>query len=122
MRPSTTARLDLATRARLSVNALVSSFKPEQYYAVTQTFRFDTLPPFDASPNWMPVKFLRALPLVRRACGSDDRLDVEHAAMEAVVAQIGHVGSIDEGGRPFPLRHWSQPRKELFLTKKAAVG
>ena len=88
MRPPST-RLDLAARARLSVNALVSSFKPEQCYAVTQTFQFDALPPFDASPNWMPVKFLRALPLVRRACGSDDRLDVERAAMEAVVAQIG---------------------------------
>lgn len=86
--------LDLAQRAALAVNVLTASLKPEHAYAVTQSFRFDTQPPFDASPNWMPMKFVRALPLMRTLCGSQANLAIEQAAMAAILQQVADDGQI----------------------------
>ncbi len=88
------ATLDLAQRAALAVNVLTSSLQPEQAYAVTQSFRFDTQPPFDASPNWMPMKFVRALPLMRTMCGSLTNLEIEQATMNAMLQQVATDGQL----------------------------
>ncbi len=88
------ATLDLAQRAALAVNVLTASLQPEHAYAVTQAFRFDTQPPFDASPNWMPMKFLRALPLMRTMCGSLANLEIEQAAMNAMLQQVATDGQL----------------------------
>jgi len=88
------ATLDLAQRAVLAVNVLTASLQPQQAYAVTQAFRFDTQPPFDASPNWMPMKFVRALPLMRTMCGSLSNLEIEQAAMNAILQQVATDGQL----------------------------
>ena len=78
---------NLAERATLAVNAL-TNLRPDDYYAVTQTFRFGERPPILGPPNWLTPKFLRALPLVRLACGSDQNLDVETEAWQVFLSQI----------------------------------
>ena len=79
--------LNVAERAALAVNAL-TNLRPDDYYAVTQAFRFGDRPPTLGPPNWLTPKFLRALPLVRLACGSDQNLDVEAEAWRVFLGQI----------------------------------
>ncbi len=87
--------LDLADRAALSVNGMIGNMKPDQHYAGTQCFRFGILEPYDDHPNWaMPMKFLRALPLNRAMCGSDEYADVEVAAARAVLQQVAEDGQL----------------------------
>ena len=75
--------LDLAERAALAVNAL-TNFRPDEGYAITQTFRFSHQPPMIGPPNWLTPKFLRTLPLVRLMCGSNQNLDAEKPGVESV--------------------------------------
>ena len=79
--------LDLAERAKLAVNAL-TNFRPDEGYAITQTFRFSHQPPMIGPPNWLTPKFLRTLPPVRLMCGSDQNLDAESLAWRAFFNQI----------------------------------
>ena len=79
--------LDLAERATLAVNAL-TNFRPDEGYAITQTYRFSQQPPMIGPPNWLTPKFLRTLPLVRLMCGSDQNLDAENLAWRAFLNQI----------------------------------
>ena len=79
--------LDLAERAALAVNAL-TNFRPDEGYAITQTFRFSHQPPMIGPPNWLTPKFLRTLPLIRLMCGSDLNLAVETEAWGAFLKQI----------------------------------
>lgn len=79
--------LDLAERAALAVNAL-TNLRPNDFYAVTQTFRFGVRPPTLGPPNWLTPKFLRALSLVRLASGSDLNLDIENEAWKAFLGRI----------------------------------
>jgi hypothetical protein len=103
------ATLDLAERAAQAVNVLTASLKPEHAYAVTQSFRFDTQPPFDASPNWMPMKFVRALPLMRTMCGSIKNLEIEHAVMAAILQQVA-----DDGQLYFPISADGPPASTAY--------
>ena len=84
--------LNLAHRARLSINAL-TNLRPADYYAVTQSFRLNPLSM--GQPNWeiMP-KYLRALPLMRGMSGSDQNLEVEVRAMEAMLRRIAVDGQM----------------------------
>ena len=86
--------LDLAQRAALAVNVLTANVKPEFGYALTQSFHFASQPPQEGLPNWMPMKFVRALPLMRTMSGNTARLDVEAATMTAILKQIGADGQI----------------------------
>ena len=79
--------LDLAERAALAINAL-TNFRPDEGYAITQTFRFSQQPPMIGPPNWLTPKFLRTLPLIRLMCGSDLNLAVETEAWGAFLKQI----------------------------------
>ena len=79
--------LDLAERATLAVNAL-TNFRPDEGYAITQTYRFSQQPPMIGPPNWLTPKFLRTLPLVRLMCGSNQNLDAENLAWRAFLNQI----------------------------------
>jgi len=83
--------LDLAERAELAINAL-ANLRPADCYAVTQSFCFGRKPPWVGPPNWLTVKFLRALPLMRAMCGSEQNLEVECRAMRAVLGQIREDG------------------------------
>jgi hypothetical protein len=88
------ATLDLAQRAALAVNVLTATVRPDDGYAVTQTFRFDRQPPWLGPPNWMPMKFVRALPLMRAMCGSAANLAVEWATMTAILRRVGNDGQV----------------------------
>lgn len=85
--------IDIAEHARLAVNAL-TNLGPDDYYALTQGFRFGQNPPV-LSKNWacMP-KYLRALPLMRAMSGSEQNLEVEENAMRTVLNQIGTDGQL----------------------------
>lgn len=87
--------LDLADRAKLGINALIGSMKPDMHYAGTQCFRFGILGDYDDHPNWvMPAKFLRSLPLMRTMCGSTEYLDIECAAIRAILGQVAMDGLV----------------------------
>ena len=86
--------LDLAHRAELAVNVMTSNVKPEQHYALMQGFRFDSQPPVEHSPNWMVMKFVRALPMMRVMCGSEYNLETERETMRAILTQIRADGQI----------------------------
>lgn len=86
--------LDLAHRAELAVNVLTSNVKPELHYALMQTFRFDSQPPLEQSPNWMVMKFVRVLPMMRAMCGSELKLEIEWETMRAILRQIRADGQI----------------------------
>ena len=79
--------LDLSERATLAVNAL-TNFRPDEGYAITQTFRFSHQPPMIGPPNWLTPKFLRTLPIIRLMCGSDQNLEAESLAWRAFLNQI----------------------------------
>ena len=86
--------LDLAQRAELAVNVLTSNVKPEFHYALIQDFRFDSQPPVESALDWMMMKFVRALPMMRAMCGSETNLEIEQETMGAILKQIGADGQI----------------------------
>ena len=86
--------LDLAHHAELAANVLTASIWPDDGYAVTQSFRFGSVPPSDGGPAWMPMKYVRALPMMRTMCGSELNLNIERETMRAILAQVGKDGQI----------------------------
>ena len=88
--------LDLAECARLAINAL-TQFRPKDAYTITQAFNFPAHPEqrWLNPPNWevMP-KYLRALPLMRAMCGSDQGLQIELDARRAVLSQMREDGHL----------------------------
>ena len=74
--------LDLAERARLSVNVLTGNVDAEDLYHVFQSFRFDPGHPAQAGRSAktlnITVKNARALPWMRTMCGSDQRVDRDY--------------------------------------------
>ncbi|MHB9037268.1 MAG: hypothetical protein ACYC64_11435 [Armatimonadota bacterium] len=85
--------LDLAQRARCSINVLTSGVEPKQYYSVYQCFSFGNGKVTPSNLTWnITGKYARALPLMRVMSGSRQNLDVELAMMQALVGQINSNG------------------------------
>jgi len=97
--------LDLADRAKWSINGLLGNMDPSQYYGVYQGFSFDQNPPKLLALTWnITVKNVRTLPTLRIMCGSDVGLDHEYGAMRALMSGIREDGllyySFDGSGPP----------------------
>ena len=70
--------LDLADRARCSINALIGNTEPREYYGVYQVIYLDKTPPKKDALTWnITPKNSRTLPLMRTMSGSDERLEAE---------------------------------------------
>ena len=95
--------LDLAERARLSINVLTGNLIPEKSYSVAQALIPNT--PIIKSATWnIPAKNARSLPLMRVMCGSEQNVDIEYELMHTLLEQIGEDGllryPIDSDGAP----------------------
>ena len=92
--------LDLAERARLSINVMLGNVEPEKEYSVYQSFNFSTAPhQFGTTPlkpsglTWnIQHKNVRVLPLLRTVTGSDRGLKLEYSMMKNILEQIGADG------------------------------
>ena len=87
------ATLDLAERARLSVQGLTNFLNPVQSYAPYGQCYFNVKPPFMSQihyapgpPNW--GKIALALQMTRRMCGSDYNEAIELAMVKGMVDDI----------------------------------
>jgi hypothetical protein len=81
--------LDLAERARLSLNCLIGNLEPATFYGVYQGFQFNVDPPKPHALTWnITAKNGRTLPLLRTITGRDFGADVEAGMMRALVGHI----------------------------------
>jgi len=87
--------LDLADRAKFSINVLTRDVDPKQYYGVYQSFVFYSNPPKASELTWnITPKNARTLPMLRAMSGSDDHLEVENGIMRALLSQIAQDGNM----------------------------
>src|SRR5262245_20938271 len=97
------ATLDLAERAKLSLNVLTRATDATSD-SVYSSFDFGQNPPALGTPSWfLNPRDLYVLPYLRTICGKDDRLDVEAKMMKKMLLQIdpaGLVTSPDDTGWP----------------------
>ena len=85
--------LDLAERARYSLNVLTRATVPGPWYGIWQGMNLDSNPPFFSWPNYeCAFIWTEALPRMRLMCGDDLNLDTEQAMMQAFVDRIGAHG------------------------------
>jgi len=74
--------LDLAERAKLSVNCLTGDVDPDNGYLVIFDFNFSQHPPVGSVPSGLYPKNVHALPALRAMCGSEQNLDIEWEMMQ----------------------------------------
>ena len=87
--------LDLAERARLSVNVMLGNIEPAKEYSVYQAFRFSSNPPEPGGLTWnIQHKNIRVLPMLRTMCGSERGLDLEYETMKNVLSQLAPDGML----------------------------
>ena len=87
--------LDLAERARLSINSLTGNVDPDRFYAVYQAFDFTPDQFKIHGLTWNLVcKNARALPKLRAMCGSDQNLEIERGIMARLLAQVNADGIV----------------------------
>lgn len=108
------ATLDLAERARLSINALTSMINPNCDYEMYFTVYHMANPPamcHNGSDLNTIGKFLEVLPLLRTMCGSEQNLDVEFGMLRTMLKQQGRDGMIymPASGRPWTLGATTDP-------------
>jgi hypothetical protein len=87
--------LDLAQRAKLSVNNLTHNVDPDDYYYVFQSFSFSEKSKGLSYPDRtldITAKNLRALPWMRTMSGSDQSLDRQFGMMKTMLNTIGEDG------------------------------
>jgi hypothetical protein len=86
--------LDIAERAELAVNGLTGPTDPEADYEIFWTADFFHNPPIIRHDwnDWVQVKFMEALPLLRIVSGSDQNSHVDRAWMEVIFKSIGPDG------------------------------
>ena len=99
--------LDLAERARLSINALTESADPEAGYEIWWHVLLNRKPPVlvhDFHDLNVQYKFQEALPLLRYASGSDQNTQVDQAWAENLLRMQGEDGLIY---MPFEGRPWA---------------
>lgn len=108
------ATLDLAERARLSINALTSMTNPkcdhEMYFLVYHMANPPTMTHMNSDLNTIG-KYLEVLPLLRTMCGSMQNVNVEYELMRIMLKQQGSDGMIymPASGRPWSLGPLSDP-------------
>ncbi len=112
------ATLDLAERARLSVNALTGMLNPNMDWEMyTSVYHYHD-PPFMAHSSGDLAtmgKYLEVIPLVRQMCGSPQNMEAERGLMEVFLKQQGEDGLIylPLPGRPWVLPPVMQPNSGL---------
>lgn len=123
--------LDLAERARLSVNALTESADPEGGYEIWWHVLLNRKPPVlvhDFHDLNVQYKFQEALPLLRYVSGSDQNSHVDQAWAENLLRMQGEDGLIymPFEGRPWAGFHadWLEQKglKETQLASVVAQG
>ena len=123
--------LDLADRARISINALTESADPDAGYEIWWHVLLSRKPPVmvhDFHDLNVQYKFQEALPLLRYVCGSEQNLHVDQAWAENLLRMQGEDGLIymPFGGRPWAGFHadWLEQKglKETQLASTVAQG
>ena len=101
--------LDLAERARLSVNALTGAVDLQQNCETFQCLHFDTNPPYFTHNTGGPClpKAIHVLPLMRKMSGSTLHADYDSRMVDALLTDI------DENGLWW-LRYAGRPSREGF--------
>jgi hypothetical protein len=85
--------LDLAERARLAINGLTGNLVPESFYSNLQAFDLNVPSTNARGMTWnITPENLRALPLLRTMCGSEQGTAIEYHAMRTCLEQIDHRG------------------------------
>ncbi len=99
--------LDLADRAKISLNCLTGALDPESDYEIYFYTRFRANPPFMyhdrtglAANN---SKFAESMPMMRVMCGSNFNREIETRMMESLVSTSGEDGMhyVLKGNRPW---------------------
>lgn len=108
------ATLDLAERARLSINALTGMTNPkcdhEMYFLVYHMANPPAMIHMNSDLNTIG-KYLEVLPLLRTMCGSMQNVNVEYELMQIMLKQQASDGMIymPASGRPWSLGPLSDP-------------
>ena len=101
------ATIDMAERARLSVNILTEALDPEYDYELYWIIDLIANEPkmYHTADSIVEGKFFQALPLVRTASGSSQNIHIEKALMEKYLYMQGDDGLvyIPIEGRPWAL-------------------
>src|SRR5438552_2986482 len=110
--------LDLAQRARLSVNCLTHNVDPQDWYYVFQGFSF--------APGSKGLSFadrtlditgknLRALPWMRTMSGSDQSLDRQYGMMRAMLSNVRDDGLLYYPTEGYRIKNTSYPAVNAML-------
>lgn len=123
--------LDLAERARISINALTEATNPQQDFEIYNTNSFATNPPSMEMHCWYPTllpKFMWALSMMRVMSGSEQNLQVEQRWLEVALKMQGPDGLIYAPikGRPwalngFQVRDTELPKEQILQPFVCAV-
>ena len=110
--------LDLADRARLSLNNLTHNVDPNDWYYVYQVINFG---PRSAGPDPgsrtldLTGKNLRALPWMRTMCGGDEFLDEEYGMMRAMLSNVREDGLLYYPVEGYRVKNTSYPAVNALL-------
>jgi hypothetical protein len=110
--------LDLAERARLSVNCLTHNVDPQDWYCVFQGFSFAPDSPglsFRDRTLDITGKNLRALPWMRTMCGSDQSLDRQYGMMQAMLSSVRDDGLLYYPTEGYRIKNTSYPAVNAIL-------
>lgn len=87
--------LDLASRARMALNAMIGNIDETRQYSVYQGFNLRSKPLKPGGLTWnIQHKNVRAMPMLRVMSGSDHGLPVERGTMQNILDNIGAGGLI----------------------------
>ena len=111
--------LDLAERARLSVNCLTHNVDPHDWFYVFQGFTF--------GPNSKGLSFsdrtlditgknLRALPWMRTMSGSDQSLERQYGMMKAMLSNVREDGLLYYPTEGYRIKNTSYPAVNAILS------
>jgi hypothetical protein len=110
--------VDLADRARLSLNNLTHNVDPNDWYYVYQVINFGSK---SAGPDPRSRTFdltgknLRALPWMRTMCGSDAFVDEEYGMLKAMMSNVGEDGLLYYPVEGYRVKNTSYPAVNALL-------
>jgi hypothetical protein len=110
--------LDLAERARLSVNCFTHNVDPQDWYYVFQGFSFaPSSKGLSFADRTLDItgKNLRALPWMRTMCGSDQSLDGQYGMMKAMLSNVRDDGLLYYPTEGYRIKNTSYPAVNAIL-------
>jgi hypothetical protein len=101
--------LDLAERARASINCMAGIINPEKYYYSYTNVSWSNPVQLHALTWNLPCEYVFSFPLARAMCGSEQALDIEAGTMRSYLSQLD-----DDGVIYSPMEDLGKPKGSSF--------